>query len=1757
VAVDSSGNVFVADPGTLGKLYVVPPGCTAFGCMVAIGSGLTSPAAMALDGSGNLYVADQHNGEIYSLTASSHYSSAVPLLGGFSIPTGVAWDGRDNLFVVDLGTNKVFEFGVAPGSAASAVGTGVSFAEASGVAVDGSGNLFVADQESGLFEFHPGDGYVQGYPLAAGSQNVVQPFAIAVDVAGNVYFTDLALGAVNKLTVASGYQTVSTVASGFDEPQGVAVDIRGDVFVADANAGKVWEYAATPPAAALVSSLNPSPLDAAVTFTATVSSALGTPTGTLTFKDGTTTLGTVGLVSGAGTFTTVLLGLGGHSITAVWNGDGVFSGSTSTSAPLTQIINPDVASTMLISSANPSAIGEPVTFTAFVSGSYGTPTGTVTFHDGSTPLGSTTLVSGIASLTTSSLAFGSHFITANYGGDGTFVSSAPAVVLQAVGVSATTTTLISSANPSAAGQLVTFTAVVSGSGGTPTGTVIFKDGTTTLGAPSLVSGTATFTTSSLALGSHSITANYGGDSNFASSASAALTQAVGVTATTTTLISSANPSAVGQLVTFTAVVSGSGGTPTGTVTFKDGTTNLGSISLVSGIASFTTSSLSPATHSITANYGGDSNFASSASAALTQAVGVTTTATTLIASANPSAAGQSVTFTASVTSSAGTPTGTVTFLDGATTLATVNLASGVATYTTSTLSVGNHSIVASYAGNSTFAASLSAVLTASVGVTATTTTLVSSANPSALGQPVTFTALVNGTGGTPAGTVTFLDGSATLFTSALFSGVTTFTTSGLADGVHSITARYSGSGAFAASTSAALFQSVGQTTTTTTLASSANPSAAGQPVTFTASVTSQNGIPTGAVAFSDGSTILASVGLFFGAATYSTSALAQGSHSITASYGGTGSFGASMSGPITQTVGPATTTTTLFSSANPSAAGQSVTFTAVVIAPVGIPVGTVTFFDGAATLSTTSLVSGVASYTTSTLSVGGHSIRAAYSGNLTASASAVLTQTVGQAASTGPQLSVLPPVLTFVAVRNGANPAPATIAVANAGAGRLQWTASVDSASPWLSIAKVAGSTPAAVSVTVDATGLAAGTYAGTILVTSGGQQRIVALALTVKPPAPAQLSAAPAAFVVNAMAPSSTPVARTIAVTNVGSGALAWTAATNAAWLTVSSASGPAPSTPTVQLNPAGLSAGQYLGTVTFSSPGVPDSNVAVVFNLSALPDLISTVPLLEFRGTVGSLLEPQALPLTTTTGAEVQFSANAVLAAGQSWLGLSGTSGLVVSTVNGVTPSSITAGESTSGLPAGVYVGYIAAQSTAARNTLLTPVVLDLGKPSAPGTLSASLGGLLLSGPANPTAGGKLTRALALVSNGGAFSWTAEAIADDGGTWLSVSPVSGSASASVIVTASLAGLQPGVYTGQVAIAASGTSNPDAIIPVTLVLTSGTTPVATGSILQPLQPAGDFVAQLGVPVLLEASLLDSTGVPVKGSTVEVSFTTGEPPVTLSDAGSGIYRGIWTPTQSGPVSLLFLGSGAPAAIVTGTVIDPDNGQPVMSAIGPVSAASFIGGMPLAPGSIASIFGLNLAAQTAIAPGLPEASPLGGATLTINGVAAPLFAATPGQLNFFVPWELEAQTTATMVLSTAGGVSALGDVPIAPESPGVFQIDAAGDAAAVHLNGTPVSVTAPADAGEPLEIFATGLGPVSALPADGAAAPSSPPASCQTTPRVTIGGVPAQVIFAGLAPGFAGLYQLNVLVPTGLPSGPATLAIDAVPLFANNSILEIR
>jgi hypothetical protein len=178
-------------------------------------------------------------------------------------------------------------------------------------------------------------------------------------------------------------------------------------------------------------------------------------------------------------------------------------------------------------------VSEVISFIAsvgVVSPGRGTPSGTITFLDGSTTLASLPLTEGRATFTTASLSRGNHVISAHYSGDGNFTASATPGYGEAVKMDATATSISSSANPATAGHAVTFTATVRASApgsGTPTGTVTFKDITTVLGTGTLNSaGQATFSTSALAVGTHAITASYAGDTNFTGSFSPNIAEVV-------------------------------------------------------------------------------------------------------------------------------------------------------------------------------------------------------------------------------------------------------------------------------------------------------------------------------------------------------------------------------------------------------------------------------------------------------------------------------------------------------------------------------------------------------------------------------------------------------------------------------------------------------------------------------------------------------------------------------------------------------------------------------------------------------------------------------------------------------------------------------------------------------------------------------------------------------------------------------------------------------------------------------------------------------------------------------------------------------------------------------------------------------------------------------------------------------------------------------------------------------------------------------
>jgi hypothetical protein len=338
------------------------------------------------------------------------------------------------------------------------------------------------------------------------------------------------------------------------------------------------------------------------------------------------------------------------------------------------------------------------------------------------------------------------------------------------------------------------------------------------GAPASVL-TATTTVSNffvVGTGNHNVVASYSGDSINAPSVSAV----EGLTAQPepTTVALSANPSTsnYGQAVMLTAVVTPSTAqnhTATGTVTFTLGNTVVGTSSLVGGVATFQTSSLPAGANSLTATYSGDQNFGPSTGTTTANVNGAATTVVLTVAP-NPAIVGQTVTLSAAVigVGLSSTPTGLVTFYNGATSLGQVAVdANGHASTTLTGLAFGSYAITAAYSGDAAFYPSTSPATTLVVGGYASVTTLTAAPNPAGFGQPMTMTASVTGVGSTSiaAGAVTFYDGVAKIGSGTLdVTGRASATTSVLALGVHSLTAVYGGSAIYSSSTSTAVQETV-------------------------------------------------------------------------------------------------------------------------------------------------------------------------------------------------------------------------------------------------------------------------------------------------------------------------------------------------------------------------------------------------------------------------------------------------------------------------------------------------------------------------------------------------------------------------------------------------------------------------------------------------------------------------------------------------------------------------------------------------------------------------------------------------------------------------------------------------------------------------------------------------------------------------------------------------------------------------------------
>jgi uncharacterized protein (TIGR03437 family) len=260
-------------------------------------------------------------------------------------------------------------------------------------------------------------------------------------------------------------------------------------------------------------------------------------------------------------------------------------------------------------------------------------------------------------------------------------------------------------------------------------------------------------------------------------------------------------------------------------------------------------------------------------------------------------------------------------------------------------------------------------------------------------------------------------------------------------------------------------------------------------------------------------------------------------------------------------------------------------------------------------------------------------------------------------------------------------------------------------------------------------------------------------------------------------------------------------------------------------------------------------------------------------------------------------------------------------------------------------------------------------------------------------------------------------------------------------------------------------------------------------------------------------------------------------------------------TSQGLYSLM-VGFGAPKFSGTGVYLNP---------MGVVNSANFSPiTNPVAPNEFITLFGTGLANATAVAPSLPFPTMLGNVSVTINGVPAPLDYVSPTQIEALVPSSISPNNNAyyaTVQVTNNGAMSNLVTVYTSNTAPGVFATNGIGPAAAQHANYTVVSASNPANIGETIVVYASGLGAVtsgtSAPPSDGSGAPSSPLFSTVAPVSVDFGGVGATNLpFAGLTPTTAGLYQINVQVPAGTASGAQYFDVSTPDAYASQATVNI-
>jgi len=748
-----------------------------------------------------------------------------------------------------------------------------------------------------------------------------------------------------------------------------------------------------------------------------------------------------------------------------------------------------------------------------------------------------------------------------------------------------------------------------------------------------------------------------------------------------------------------------------------------------------------------------------------------------------------------------------------------------------------------------------------------------------------------------------------------------------------------------------------------------------------------------------------------------------------------------------------------------------------------------------------------------------------------------------------PTISLDPSSLTFNFQLGGTAPPSQGLDV-SATNGPVSFTAAASTMSggDWLSVMASAGDTPQTLNVSVDTSGLPAGSYSGTVTVSaadaSNSPQAIpVTLNVTDAP----VLSVDPPQLTFNHQIDGPPPVAQMVTVT--GSMPLSYAVAASAeSWLSVSTMSGDTPGSFGVMVDPTGLTAGTYSGMVSVTSAGADNSPLMIPVTLNvALAALVVTPPQLTFSHQLGTTLPPSRV-IQVFSAVTTDFIVNT---SAELWLS--------VTPEISTTPETLTVSVDPSGLAPGGYSGSltIAPQPGGPSSQQVINVSLTVTGPALTATpmqlaFSAQLGG------ATPAA-----QDVALSTPVEADFVAAVTL----GTFLDVTPKDGTTPSSVSVAVNTDGLEPGTYNGVVTAAPEGGS--PVLISVLLTITSSPSLTAFPDGLSftyyvngevPAPRMVSLSATEAMDFAAAASGGDWLGVGADGDMTPASLTVMVDPMGLDP---GEYLGEITVTAEAA-------SNSPAVIPVALNVIL---APLFSSENLLNAASFALKQSPASGGLASVFGFFPGVTDEGAADIPLPPEIQNVTIRMRPLttalteagekgqseqtATPLLFVSDKQMNFQIPWEIP-PGLAEMIVTVDGMDSEPVEVLLAEVNPGIFTFDFGPERAVAFLpsgvlaqpvGSFPNATSRPIQIGEVLVILATGLGPLTGPPSisgDNSLDESGAYVRRDTafTVRVLIGGQEAQVLFSGSSPQFVGVNQVNVIVPEGVePGTEVTLILE--------------